>query len=176
MPNYRRVFLQAHCYFLTVVTHQRNPILVENIGLLREAFAITRQKFHYQIEAVVVLPDHFHLMLSPDKATDYPKIISGIKRHFSKQCDPKYYQHLQQSESRSKAGYKPVWQKKFYEHTIRNDNDFAKHLDYIHFNPVKHGYVSQVKDWAFSSFHRYVHKGYYDLDWCDFAVEELDYE
>lgn len=175
MPNYQRVFVGGYSYFLTVVTHQRNPILIDNIDLLREAFEISKTKYRYQIKAVVILPDHFHMVILPEIAREYPKIISTIKQYFSRHCDPKYYQHLGQSASRQKAGYKPVWQKKYYEHAIRNDDDMTKHLDYIHFNPVKHGYVSQAKQWEYSSFHRYAEQGYYSSDWCDFE-SDIDYE
>jgi len=175
MPNYRRIFVDGYCYFLTIVTYKRTPLIIENIDLLREGVKKSKAKYPYQIEAVVVLPDHFHLMIRPKFALDYPKIISVIKQYFSKYCDPKYYQHITQSDSRSKAGYKPIWQRKYYEHTIRDDNDYTIRLNYIHYNPVKHGYVLQVKDWQYSSFHRYVKKGYYTLEWGNFDGK-IDYE
>ena len=131
--------------------------------------------YEYSIEAIVILPDHFHLIIKPQEARDYPNIIKGVKQYFSKHCDPYYYQHISQSQSRLKAGYKPIWQKKYYEHTIRDDADFELRFDYVHFNPVKHGYVKKVKDWSFSSFHRYVEKGYYDKEWGNFD-EEIDFE
>lgn len=175
MSNYRRVFEDGYCYFLTIVTHKRIPILIDNIDLLREGFAISKSQYCYKIEAVVVLPDHVHLMITPKVALHYPKIIRSIKQHFSMHCDPRYYCHITQSKSRIKEGYKPIWQKKYYEHTIRNDEDFKMRFDYIHFNPAKHQYVTKVNEWQFSSFHRYVKKGYYDKEWGDFN-ENIDFE
>ncbi len=106
MPNYRRVFLNGYCYFLTVVTHKRNPILIDNITLLRESFKVSKEKYNYDIEAVVILKDHFHLMIRPEIAKQYPCIIRQIKQYFSRHCEPHYYQHLTQSKSRIKEGYK----------------------------------------------------------------------
>ncbi len=175
MPNYKRVFLDEYCYFLTVVTHKRIPILIDNIELLRESFKLSKEKYEYTIEAVVILPDHFHIMIRPKTAAQYPKIISRIKQHFSRHCDPKYYRHIPQSKSRTKAGYKPIWQKKYYEHCVKNDNDYQTRFNYIHYNPVKHGYVKQTKDWPYSSFHQYVKRGFYNKEWGDFT-NPIDYE
>jgi len=166
--NYKRLFLNNHPYFITVVTHQRNPILIENIDLLRDSFRYAKTKFDFKIEAIVILPDHFHLILELDNPKEYPKIIGVTKSYFSKNCSPKYYQHLLQSHSRTQQNYKPVWQKRFYEHTIRDERDFKLRLDYIHFNPIKHGLVSNVADWEYSSFHKFVKLGEYDREWCDF--------
>ena len=107
MPNYTRVFADSYRYFLTVVTHQRNPILISNIDLLRQSFKFSQEKFDYEIQAIVILPDHFHMIILPKNPTDYPLIISKIKQHFSRHCDPKYYSHLSQSESRERSGYEP---------------------------------------------------------------------
>ena len=175
MPNYKRVFVDDYHYFLTIVTYNRNPILTENIDLLREAFKQSRDKYPYQIKAVVILPDHIHMIIKPKLAIHYPKIISAIKQHFSRHCDPQYYQHIKQSSSRSKAGYKPIWQKKYYEHTIRDDDDYRSRFNYIHYNPVKHGYVKHVKDWEYSSFHRYVKREIYSPEWASFE-SDIDYE
>jgi putative transposase len=175
MPNYKRVFIDGYCYFLTVVTHKRNPILIDNIDLLRKSFKQSKKKYNYDIKAIVILPDHFHMIILPARAIEYPKIISVIKQCFSSQCDPRFYQHLTQSKSRIQAGYKPIWQKKYYEHTIRNDDNYKTRFDYIHYNPVKHEYVKQVKVWLASSFHRSVKQGIYHSEWGDFN-EKVDYE
>jgi len=166
--NYKRLFLNNHSYFITVVTYQRNPILIQNIELLRQSFAYAKTKFSFNIEAIVILPDHFHLIINLDNPKEYPKIIGVIKSYFTKHCEPNYYQHLLQSHSRTQQHYKPVWQKRFYEHTVRDERDFKLRLDYIHFNPLKHGLVSNVKDWEYSSFHKFVKLGEYDKEWCDF--------
>ena len=151
MPNYRRMYKEGHCYFLTVVTYMRNPILIENIELLRESFRYSKTKFDYKIEAIVVLPDHIHMIIEPKVATQYPEIIRTIKNYFSKNCPLECYKHIEQSKSREKEGYKPIWQKRFYEHTIRDEEDFENTKVYIYNNPIKHGYVEKIEDWKYSS-------------------------
>jgi putative transposase len=153
MSSYKRLFLQGHSYYLTIVTHERNPILIQNIDLLRQSFRHSKSKYDYSIEAIVVMPDHFHLILTPKNVSDYPQIIRTIKQYFSKHCDAKYYEHIEQSKSREKEGYSPIWQKKYYEHTIRDEKDFYEKLNYIYNNPIKHGYVEEVGDWKYSSYH-----------------------
>ena len=153
MPKYRRIFKAGHSYFLTVVTYRRNPILIDNIELLRESFRQSKKRYKYHIDAVVILPDHFHLLITPHNAKDYPKIIGSIKAYFSIHCDGKYYSYLEQSTSRHKERYKAVWQKKYYEQTIKNEKDFELHLRYILNNPVKHGLVEGVEEWVYSSFY-----------------------
>lgn len=165
----------GYSYFFTLVTYRRNPLLVRNIDILRHAFYIAKRRYDFDIDAVVILPDHLHLLLTPDRASEYPAIISQIKRSFTKECDPLEYAHLRQEKSRSRQRYKPVWQKRYYEHSIRNERDYRLHLDYIHFNPVKHGLVSKVSEWKFSSFERYVNLGVYHRNWCDFP-REIDLE
>ena len=171
MPNYRRVLENGYSYFITVITHRRNPILVENIELLRASFRYAKTKYTFDIEAIVILPDHFHTILTPRNAAEYPNIVRSIKQYFSRYCDEKYYKHIPQSASRIAKGYKPVWQKRYYEHTIRNEKDYAVRMDYIHYNPVKHHLVSRVKEWEYSSFGQYVKRGYYDQEWGNFSPE-----
>ena len=154
MANYKRVFKNGHSYFLTIVTYKRNPILIENIELLRESFRISKVNYEYQIDAIVVLPDHIHMVITIENAKNYPKIIRSIKQYFSKYCDPNCYAHLTQSRSRQKEGYLPVWQKRFYEHTIRNEKDFQSTLVYMYNNPVKHGWIENLNDWKYSSFNK----------------------
>jgi len=154
MSKYKRFFIKNHSYYLTVVTHGRNPILIKNIELLRESFADSKRRYSYKIDAIVVLPDHIHMIITPKISTDYPKIIRAIKYHFSKHCSVEEYDFMEQSYSRNRRGYKPIWQKRFYEHTIRDEHDWNKCLNYIYGNPVKHGYVKNIKDWKYSSFRR----------------------
>jgi len=154
MANYTRIFLDGYSYFITVVTHQRNPILIDNLELLRNAFRESRSKYEYRIDAIVILPDHFHMIISPQNAMEYPKIVSAIKRYFSRYCDPKYYVDIEQSMSRHSRGIKPIWQKRFYEHTIRNEKDFQEKLKYMYMNPVKHQYTDDPKHWQYSSFYK----------------------
>lgn len=173
--KYRRVYLDGYNYFFTIVTYQRNPILVENIELLRESFKYVKSQHNFTIDAIVILPDHLHAIMSFDDASSYPKIIGQIKKYFSSHCDPKYYQHIKQSYSREQQNYKPVWQKRFYEHTIRDERDYQLRLDYIHYNPVKHKLVGSVKEWEYSSFNNFIDKGYYDREWGEFD-ENIDFE
>lgn len=153
MSNYKRIFMDGYSYFITVVTNGRNPILIKNINLLRESFAVSKQKYLYDIDAVVILPDHFHMIITPKHANEYSHIIRVIKQHFSKYCPEEDYAHLNQSSSRDKNGYSLVWQKRFYEHTIRNEKDLIEKMQYMQNNPVKHGYIDEVNLWEYSSFY-----------------------
>jgi putative transposase len=151
MPNYRRIFEDGYSYYLTIVTHRRNPILIDNITLLRQSFVQSKKRFSYRIDAIVILPDHIHMVITPKKSTDYPKIIGAIKACFSR-----YYEgedkNVEQSNSRYKKRYKAVWQKKYYEHTIRNEKDWYETMKYIKHNPTKHGLVDDINNWEYSSF------------------------
>ena len=171
MANYKRVFKQNHSYFITVVTHQRNSILIDHIDLLRASFREAKRCYAFSIEAIVILPDHFHMIISPERAEAYPYIIKTFKQYFSANCPVEAYQHIQQSASRIKKGYKPIWQKRYYEHTLRDDEDYRVRFDYIHYNPVKHQLVKRAVDWKYSSFHKYVRKGWYCNDWADFNTD-----
>jgi len=153
--TYRRIFLGGYCYYITMVTHTRNPILIENIDLLRKSFSYAKSLFSFRIEAIVILPDHIHMIIEVDHAKDYPKIISSIKRYFSKRCDPKFCEGIYQSKSRMRQGYNVVWQKRFYkrfyEHTIRDEKDYQEKLQYIYNNPVKHGLTDNIYHWKYGS-------------------------
>lgn len=158
MPNYKRLFIPNSYLFLTVVTNNRQPILINNIQLLRESFKRAQQTYKFDLYACAILPDHMHLILTPQKIEEYPKIIFAVKYHFSRNIDigglgnPPY--NISKCKHNKKE--KGIWQRRYYEHTIRDEDDLYKHLDYIHYNPVKHGFVQNVKDWEFSSFHKFV--------------------
>ncbi len=173
--RYRRLFIEGHYYFFTIVTYQRNPILIENIELLREAFKYAKTHFVFDIDAIVILPDHLHTIMHFENVQDYPKVLGVIKKTFSSHCDPRYYNHLLQSQSRKQQNYKPIWQKRFYEHTVRDEKDYKIRLDYLHYNPVKHRLVEKAKDWEYSSFDKFVQSGVYDKDWGDFDAN-IDFE
>jgi len=151
MPNYRRVFEDGYSYYLTIVTHRRKSILIDNITLLRQSFAQSKKRFDYRIDAIVVLPDHIHMVITPKEARDYPKIIGAVKAYFSRYyaCD-----NEEQSNSRHKKRYKAIWQKKYYEHTIRNEKDWYETMSYLQHNPIKHGLVEKMEEWEYSSFVR----------------------
>jgi len=152
MANYKRIFMDGYSYYITMVTHERNPILIENIDLLRESFRISKTVYRYRIDAIVVMPDHVHMIITPRNVEEYPHIIRTVKQYFSKHCPQSYYKHLYQSWSRNKKGYLPVWQKRYYEHTIRNEKDMFEKIQYMYHNPVKHGYVDEPNQWRYSSF------------------------
>jgi len=163
MPNYRRFPPDNRPIFITLVTYQRRPILVDHRGALRHALEQTRNSLPFDLHAIVLLPDHCHLIMQlPEGETDFSVRINQIKGRFSRALPG-----LDETtdHSRQKRRERAVWQRRFWEHVIRNEEEFARHLDYIHFNPVKHGYAERCRDWPWSSFHRCVGKGYYDIDW-----------
>ncbi len=121
-------------------------------------------KHLFTIDAFVLLPDHLHCLWTlPDGDRDFSKRWRLIKSYFSRKCDDKY-KHTA-SASRQKKKEQAVWQRRFWEHLIRDERDFARHVEYIHYNPVKHRLATAPKDWEYSSFHRYVRDGMYDLEW-----------
>jgi len=148
MAKYIRFFMEEHSYYLTIVTHRRNPILIDNIDLLRESFRESKRYYQYHIDAIVVLPDHIHMIITPKVTTDYPKIVKAIKYNFSTRLDIDEVQ----SYSRRKRKFKPIWQKRYYEHTIRDKNDYLRCLEYMQNNPTKHNLVNDSKEWKYSSF------------------------
>lgn len=150
MANYTRMYLDGYSYFITVVTHQREPILVEEIDLLRQSFQETKRYYRFSIDAITVLPDHFHMIITPEDVKEYPRIIQSIKYNFTTryQCIDEIFQSM----SRDKDKMQPVWQKRYYEHTIRNDKDLEEKMLYIRNNPVKHELVHSWNDWKYSSF------------------------
>ncbi len=164
--QYRRAKTPGSSYFFTVVTHNRHPILCEpeNIDLLRDSFRKVIHQHPFIIEAIVILPDHLHCLWTlPPGDADFSNRWRLIKSWFSRRCQIQYQGSV--SASRKSKNERAVWQRRFWEHLIRDDRDFLSHVDYIHYNPVKHGLVVSVKDWQYSSFHRYVQCGVYDLDW-----------
>jgi len=164
MTNYRRNFVPGGSYFFTVnLVERRSQFLVEQIDLLRAALRYTRMRHPFAIEAIVVLPDHLHSIWTlPEDDADYATRWRLIKAKFSRDlpsCE-------RTSISRFSKGERGIWQRRYWEHTLRDEADFARHVDYIHFNPVKHGYVNRVKDWQYSSFHRMVRLGLCPEDWA----------
>ena len=155
MANYIRVFEEKHSYFITVVTYKRRAILIENINLLRKSFQLSMKRYGYVIDAIVILPDHFHMIITPKCSHEYPKIISHIKRSFVYGLGEEFKSEckMQVSSSQHKRQLSGIWQKRFYEHTIRNEKDLYLHRDYILNNPVKHEYVDDAKVWKYSSFY-----------------------
>ncbi|NEP62710.1 MAG: transposase [Symploca sp. SIO2G7] len=164
--EYRRAKIAGGTYFFTVVTHDRRQFLCEpdNISLLRDAFRCIMQNHPFKIEAIVILPEHLHCIWTlPDEDDNFSTRWRLIKEYFSRRCAPKYCAQI--STSRKKKQEKAVWQRRFWEHHIRDEDDFINHVEYIHYNPVKHGLVQSPKNWEYSSFSRYVKAGIYDLNW-----------
>lgn len=154
MSNYKRIFLDGHSYYITMVTYRRAPLLIENIDLLRESFKRSKQRYAFGIDAIIILPDHLHMIITPENPDEYPKIISHIKRSFVYGLDKTSRDHARMGLSRSSYQRKlaGIWQKRYYEHTIRDQKDWDEKAEYIRHNAVKHGLVEAWNDWKFSSF------------------------
>jgi len=158
--NYKRLFIDNTYLFITIVTNKRKKILIKNIDLLRKSFKECKKKYNFDIFSIVIIPDHIHMIIKPENINEYPQIIGLIKIYFTKNSNIKY-----EINNTREAN---VWQRRFWEHTIKDEKDLYKHLDYIHFNPIKHGYVNKPKEWQYSSFNKFVKLGYYEMDWCNF--------
>ena len=164
MPNYRRAFVPGGCWFFTVnLLDRRRTLLVDHIDALREAVTGTRHGYPFDIDAFVVLPDHIHAIwtLPPDDA-DFSTRWRLIKTSFAKSL-PKQERRDTVRKARNEHG---IWQRRFWEHLIRDDADYGRHVAYCYINPVKHGLVTRVQDWPHSSFHRDVERGLFPLDWA----------
>ena len=149
MPQYRRSNLAGGTFFFTVVTFNRKPILINEASrhLLHDAWVDTKKRFPFKTEALCLLPDHIHFIWSlPENDTNYSVRIKEIKRLFTKSYLVLIGPGEFRNESHKKQGEAAIWQRRFWEHTIRDQEDYQNHLDYIHFNPVKHGLVERVID------------------------------
>jgi REP-associated tyrosine transposase len=164
MPNYRRAFVPGGCWFFTHnLLDRRQAILVDQIEALRRAFSETQKKYPFEITAIVILPDHLHAVWTlPADDADFSTRWRLIKARFAKSI-PKGEQVSVVRKARDERG---VWQRRFWEHLIRNDADYARHVEYCYINPVKHGLVRRVQDWPHSSFHRDVRRGLFPIDWA----------
>ncbi len=164
MPDYRRNRVPGGTYFFTVnLLERRCSMLTDNIELLRSAVRTTRHNRPFHIDAWVVLPDHMHCIWTlPEGDTDYASRWKAIKIAFSKALP----RTETLSATRLAKGERGIWQRRYWEHTIRGERDYAAHMDYVHINPVKHGHVVRVGDWPYSSFHRLVEAGVYAADWA----------
>lgn len=163
MVRYRRNFLPGGTFFFTVtLADRRSSALVRHVGELRSAFRAARRERPFSIEAIVILPDHLHAIWTlPAGDSDFSGRWRRIKGHFSSALIGAGVKI-----ARASNGALALWQRRFWEHTIRDENDFERHVDYIHFNPIKHGLVRRARDWPHSSFHRYVQQGLLPEDWA----------
>jgi putative transposase len=164
MINYRRNFVPGGCFFFTVnLADRRLSLLTDHLEALRAAFRETRQRHPFEIDAIVILPDHLHTVWTlPADDADFATRWRLIKTTFSRNVPAVE----RVSGSRFAKGERGIWQRRYWEHTIRDDNDFERHVDYVHINPVKHGLVAHVRDRLPSSFHRMVRLGIYPADWA----------
>jgi putative transposase len=177
MSHYRRANAKGATYFFTVVTYRRQKFLTlpENRHALRNAIAAAKLRHGFGIEAWVLLPDHMHCIWRlPEYDSDFSKRWGLIKAEFTKQNKARLHNETWMNSSKHKHRESTIWQRRFWEHQIRDDDDFEKHVEYIHFNPVKHGYVDRVRDWPYSTFHRYVRSGVYPNTWAGSASESDD--
>lgn len=164
MPNYRRIWVPGGTYFFTVkLADRRGRVLTANIDALRIAFRETRIAWPFEIAAVVVMPNHLHCIWTlPDGDADNARRWSQLKSGFSRRVPHEDVV----SQSRIERRERGIWQRRFWERCIVDEDDFRTHVDYIHYNPVKHGFVARACDWPHSSFRRWVSAGVYPMDWA----------
>ena len=176
MPDYRRTYHPGGTYFFTVNLLQRtgNGLLTQHINLLRDAVRYVRRAHPFEIHGWVVLPDHLHCVIQfPEGDNDFTTRWRLVKAHFSRNLPRTEWR----SEVRHRRGERGIWQRRFWEHLIRDEADYVAHMDYVHINPVKHRLVKVVRDWPYSTFHRLVAKGVYPADWGGNGVaESLGYD
>ena len=169
MPDYRHFRIPGETYFFTVALQDRcSVLLVNRIEVLREAARTVQARLPFHIDAWVVLPDHLHCVWTlPPGDADHQRRWRIIKGAFSRglpagaaaaAADPGLDEHR-------------IWQRRYWEHAIRDEHDYVAHMDYTHFNPVKHGLAQRVADWPFSSFQRCVTQGLYPRDWLGGGAE-----
>ena len=173
MSRYRRYYLEGYSYvFITMVTFNRSSILIENIDVLRDAFRKTKQKFDFEIVAICILHDHVHMIIRENELKNFSKIVGSIKKYFSYNVNLRKNKLTESMQKRKESG---IWQRRFYDHIIRNDLDFEKHLDYIHYNSFKHYNISPKK-WMYSTFEKFVKLGFYNENWCEYKFDDSDWE
>jgi putative transposase len=164
MTEYRRYRIAAATWFFTVNLAERkaNRLLIDRIEALRAAFAKVKAKHPFDIDAIVILPDHLHCVWTlPVGDADFSTRWGLIKGCFSRGIE----KSERVSNSRNKRGERGLWQRRFWEHLIRDEMDYQRHVDYVHWNPVKHGLARRVRDWPYSSFHSHVRRGTYPENW-----------
>ncbi len=168
MPEYRRNFVPGGTYFFTVVAHERRPILTTEIGrsCLRKAIADEKSQRPFDLMASVLLPDHLHAIwaLSPGDS-DFSTRWARIKSNFSRLYLQEGGREGISTSSRERHSEHAIWQRRFWEHTCRDEEDLKRCVDYLRWNPVKHGLVESVGEYPWSSFHRFVREGEYDPGW-----------
>jgi putative transposase len=164
--EYRRVYVKGGTYFFTLVTYNRQPLLSaqRSIEILNDAFQYVADRMPFEVVASAILPDHMHFIWTmPGESCDFSTRWRLIKSHFTRHwC---MNGSLSKSASRIKKGEQDVWQRRFWEHLLRDEFDLSRHIEYIHYNPVKHGLANSAMDWKYSSFTKYVQDGFYPPNW-----------
>jgi REP-associated tyrosine transposase len=164
MQRCRRYYLNGGVYFFTVVTEKRRRFLCEDWSreILRDAVIRARRNRDFKILGWCLLPDHFHCVIElPTESSDFSMIMGQIKRTYSLVAKPRLIGSVKPNSSQKKKREVGIWQRRFYEHAIRDDRDLSNHIEYIHWNPVKHGYTGHPRDWPYSTYHRYQKQGFY---------------
>lgn len=176
--KYKRLFIQNAFVHIVFVAYNRKNIFVDNIELVKDAFENAKNYFKFKIVAICVLPNHIHVIINSTDIHEYPKIVTSVKyyfsRNFSIKSETPTYGYLNKRE-------KGIFQRRFFEHTIISEKDLSNQINYIHYNPVKHGLVKNVKDWQYSTFNKFVKMGLYEKNWGNNIediknIKELNYE
>jgi putative transposase len=168
MSDYRRYFVHGGSYFFTVVTERRARLFSDDRArkLLGSVMRRCLARYPVDVVAIVLLPDHMHAIWTlPSGDRDYPLRWRWIKREFTRSWLAIGGVEVAVGPAQRNERRRGIWQRRFWEHSIRDEDDLEAHFDNIHFNPVKHGYVNSTRDWPWSSFHRWVRSGHYPLDW-----------
>lgn len=176
MPNYRRATVAGGTYFFTVVTYRRRSFLIDDDvrRALRNAIALARITHPFHVDAWVLLPDHLHCVWTlPPGDADFAVRWAIIKRHVTRCCGGRLHCPDWLTPSKRRRHESTLWQRRYWEHQIRDDADFRRHIDYLHWNPVKHGHVASAWQWPYSTFHRYVRDGVYAPDWGGVNADDL---
>jgi putative transposase len=169
MSHYRRANKDGCSHFFTVVSYRRQQILCDAYirKSLRAAIIASQLKHPFTIDAWILLPDHLHCIWTlPRGDADFSKRWSIIKRSVSLDCAEHYKKDKWVTASKKKHRESTIWQRRFWEHRIRDQNDFNRHIDYIHYNPVKHGLCKRPVEWQYSTLHRYIRDGIYPVEWA----------
>jgi putative transposase len=168
MSNYKRARLEGGTYFFTVVTYNRMPFLTTPLArrCLSKAFALTKKRYPFKLDAICLLPNHLHCIWTlPESDTDFSKRWSFLKTAFSRLYLNSGGVQGTKNASRKARHEAAIWQRRFWEHLIRDEKDFYRHLDYIHYNPVKHDFAKSPAEWKWSTFSRYVKANVYPENW-----------
>ena len=170
MVNYRRDYTPGGTYFFTVnLRNRRSNCLTTHIKFLGEAFRYAQKKANYRTLAIAVLHEHLHAIWQlPEGDADYSRRWSLVKGHFTRSLLKSGIEF-----TGDKSGEFNLWQKRCWEHRIRDEIDCQRHIDYIHYNPVKHGLVSLPEQWPYSSIHRFISDGVLDKGWGGKGVEKV---